>query len=77
MEYLNAYVIGGYALLALCMLLMIVAYRGLPFKFGAVLEALGYLYIMILGRIFFHEKITLKRALGNLLIVCGVIVFSL
>lgn len=76
-EYLNGYVIGGYALVALCMVLMIVAYRGLPFKYGAVLEALVYLYVMILGRIYFNERLTVKKVLGNLLILCGVIVFSL
>lgn len=76
-EYLNFYVISGYALVFLCMVLMIYAYKGLPFKYGAVMESLVYLYVMILGRLFFKEKITRKKVLGNLLIVCGVIVFSL
>lgn len=76
-EYLNPYVIGGYGLTALCMVLMILAYRGLPFKYGAVLESLVYLYVMILSRIVFGEKITPRCLLGNLAIVAGVIVFSL
>ena len=76
-EYLNLYVISGYALVFLCMVLMIFAYKGLPFKYGAVIESLVYLYVMILGRIFFNEEITRKKVLGNILIVCGVIVFSL
>lgn len=76
-EYLNLYVISGYALLFLCMVLMIFAYKGLPFKYGAIIESLVYIYVMILGRIFFSEKITRKKILGNVLIVSGVIVFSL
>ena len=76
-EYLNPYVIGGYGLVVCCMLLMILAYRTLPFKYGAALESLVYLYIMILSKIFFGEKITKKRLIGNLLIVAGVAVFSL
>lgn len=76
-EYLNLYVISGYALVIVCMVLMILAYRGLPFKYGVVIESLVYFYVMILGRIYFDEEITGKKVIGNLLIVCGVIVFSL
>ncbi len=76
-EYLNPYVIIGYGITFLCMLLMIYAYKGITFKLGAILESLTYLYVMILGKIFFKEKITVKRIIGNLLIVSGVIVFSI
>ena len=76
-EYLNPYVIGGYGITFACMLLMVIAYRGLPFKYGAIIESLVYLYIMILSRIFLKEKITPRRLVGNLIIVCGVAVFSI
>ena len=75
-EYLNPYVISAYGITFICMVLMIIAYKGMPFKYGAVIESLGYLYIMILGRIFFKEKLTAKRVIGNLIIVCGVVVFN-
>ena len=76
-EYLNPYVISAYGITFICMVLMIIAYKGMPFKYGAVIESLGYLYIMVLGRIFFGERFTLKRVIGNLLIICGVIIFFL
>jgi len=76
-EYLDLWVIGGYALTIVCMVLMVVAYRGLPYKYGAALESLVYFYVMILSRVFFKEKLTIRRVAGNLLIVCGVAVFSL
>ncbi len=75
-EYLNPFVIGGYALSFLCMILMIVAYRSLPLKYGVVFESLVYLYVMFFGKYFFDEKITKKKFLGNLAIVAGVIIFS-
>ena len=75
-EYLNPYVISADGITFICMVLMIIAYKGMPFKYGAVIESLGYLYIMILGRIFFGEKLTAKRVIGNLIIVCGVVVFN-
>lgn len=76
-DYLNIYVISGYGITFICMILMVLAYRELPFKYGTVLESLVYFYVMILSRIFFKEKLTLKRVIGNLIIVCGVIVFSI
>lgn len=76
-EYFNLYVISGYGITFMCMVMMVIAYRGLPFKYGAIIESLVYLYVMILGRIFFKEKLTIKRIIGNLIIVCGVAVFSI
>lgn len=76
-EYLNPYVIIGYTIMISCMALMIIAYRGLPFKYGAVLESLVYLYIMILSRILLKERLTKKKIIGNIVIVIGVIIFSL
>ncbi|MBO4997245.1 MAG: EamA family transporter [Lachnospira sp.] len=76
-QYVNPYVIGGYAITATCMILMIIAFKGMPYKYGAVLESLTYLYIMILSRVFIGEKLTKKKVLGNLIIVAGVIIFSL
>lgn len=76
-EYLNPCVIAGYAITVICMLLMVLAYRGIPFKYGAVLESLVYLYIMILSRLLLKEKLTKKKIAGNIIIVIGVIIFSL
>lgn len=76
-EYLNPYVIGGYGITGFCMLLMIYAYRGMPFKYGAVLESLTYLYIMILSKLLLKERLTKKKVIGNIIIVIGVIIFSL
>ncbi len=75
-EYFNLYVISGYGITLLCMGLMVVAFKGLPFKYGAILESLVYLYVMLLSRIFLKEKLTLKKVIGNLIIVFGVAVFS-
>ena len=76
-DYLNPWVIGGYGITFLCMVLMILAYKGLPFKYGAILESLSYFYIMIFSRLFFQETLTFKRVIGNMFIIAGAIVFSL
>lgn len=76
-EYLNPYVIIGYLITAFCMVLTMIGFKGVPFKYGSVLESLTYIYIMILSRIFLGEKMTVKKVVGNIIIVAGVIIFSL
>lgn len=74
-EYLNIYVISGYGLMVISMLLTVLAFRTLEYKNGAVIESLGYLLVMLLSRSFFKEAITKNKVLGNGLILLGIFVF--
>ena len=76
-EYLNPYVIGGYALLVMSMLFTIGAYRGLAYKNGPIIESLGYILVMLLSGIFLKEKITSRKVAGTALILVGIVVFYL
>ena len=69
--------VGGYGITALCMVLTILAYRGMPYKYGAVIESLTYIYILVLSRTLLGEKLTRRKTAGMFVIVAGVIVFSL
>jgi drug/metabolite transporter (DMT)-like permease len=73
-EYLNWRVILSYGLLFGSLILTSWAYTGVPLKVGAVVESLGYVYILILSTIFVHERITLRKIIGNLFIIAGVVV---
>lgn len=72
--YLNRRVILAYALLLLCMALNTAAQLWVGLTLVGALEALSYVYVMLLSRRILHEKITRRRLLGNLLIVLGVTV---
>ncbi len=74
-EYLNPLVITGYGMMVLSTLLTVGGYAGLEYKNGAVIEALGFVLVMFLSRVFFGEKITKKKLLGNSLILLGILVF--
>lgn len=76
-EYLNPYVIIGYGMMVVTTILTILAYRGLDYKNGPVIESLGYVLVMFLSLFFFGEKITWKKLLGNLLVVFGIVIFYL
>lgn len=76
-EYLNPYVIIGYGMMVLSTILVILAYRGIEYKNGPVVEALGYILILFLSYIFFKEPITKKKVVGNILVLLGIAVFYL
>lgn len=76
-EYLNPYVIFGYGIMMIGMVLNVLAYRKVDYKNGPVIESLGFLFVMILSWFFFKEKITKKKLFGNLIILLGVVIFYL
>ena len=77
-EYLNPFVIIGYALMMATTVMNVLAYSGgVEYKNGPVIETLGFILVMVLSRIFFQEKITRRKLIGNLLILLGVVVFYL
>lgn len=76
-EYLNIQVICGYCLLFISTILTIISLKGLPYKTVPIIETVGYIYILILSRIFLKEKITRKMIIGNIIIISGIVIFNL
>ncbi len=76
-EYLNPFVIFAYTLFVAATLLSVVAYRGIPLSMGPILDATGYIYVTFFGVTIFHERLTAKRVLALVLIVTGIIVYSM
>lgn len=76
-EYLNPYVIIGYAMMLVSTILTIFSFKGLDYKNGPVIESIGYVYVLILSFLFLKEKITLKKLIGNVLILIGIMIFYL
>ena len=50
-QYLNPLVIGGYGITALCMVLTILAYRGMPYKYGR--RKTAGMFVIVAGVIVF------------------------
>ena len=71
--YLNVPVLFAYGLFFGCMLLNIVAMQTVDLTLVGVLEALGYVYVMVLSHFFLREKITVRRLIGNGLIILGIV----
>lgn len=76
-EYLNPYVIFGYILMFLCTFLTIYAFRGIDYKIVAIIESLGYVFVLYMSKIYFKEEITKNKLIGNFLIIIGIFIFCL
>lgn len=76
-EYLNGYVIIGYAILLSTMLINIYAYTGIDYKLGPVLTSTSYIFILILSYKILKEPITFNKFIGIILIIAGIIMFNL
>ena len=76
-EYLNPQVIFAYVLFVGTTFLSILAYRGIPLNLGPVLETTSYIYVTIFGVVIFQEKVTRKKMLALILIILGVLVYSI
>ena len=71
--YLNWRVIIAYALFFGCMLLNVVALQTLDLTVASVLEASGYLYVMLLSWLILKEKMTPRKLVGNAVIILGIV----
>lgn len=76
-EYVNFKVIIAYAMFFASTLLTIVAYRVIPLSLGPILESTGYIFVSILGMLFLNEKIKVKKLIGMIIIILGIILFSI
>ena len=76
-EYLNPLVICAYGIFVLCTLLTMYALKVVPLSMSPILEASGYIFISVLSYIFFHETLTKKQLCGMMLVLAGIVIYSL
>ncbi|PEI48433.1 EamA family transporter [Bacillus pseudomycoides] len=76
-EYVNPYVIIGYSLFVINAGLNVIALKGVPLKQAPVLESLSYVIILVFSWYFLGEKITKRKVIGNIIIIIGIVVFSI
>ena len=75
-QYLNPWVIGGYAIMGCSLLLNIFCMsRGVQLKEMGGIESLSYLFVPLLSWFFFKESMTWKKVGAIVVIMAGVVVF--
>ena len=75
-EYLNPLVIVAYIMFFCSMMITMYCYRYVDVSVGPIFESAGYVFVGILGFIFLKEKFTVKKTIGMILILLGIVVFS-
>ncbi len=76
-EYLNPMVMGAYLIFFGASLCSVMGYKKVPLSIGPILEATGYIWVAILGKIFLGEHISKKKGLGLLIIIAGIVIAAL
>ena len=74
---MNPLVIGAYSIFLLSSFLTMYSYKYVPLSIGPMIEAVGYVFVAVLGRIFLKEKINKKMAMGMALILVGIVICSI
>lgn len=76
-EYLNRYVIAGYALLFVSTILTMLALKKVPLSWANVIESSGYFFVFIMGYLILKERFSKRKIVGILVIFAGIGVFLL
>lgn len=76
-EYLNVYVITGYGMLFVSMVITVVVYSRLSYLSVPVIEAVGYVLVPVLSYFIFKEKFTKRKLLGIVFILTGIVIYYL
>lgn len=76
-EYLNWRVITAYMIFGSVLLVNTYAYTQVDMKYGPVLDTFTYVFVLTLSWLVLKEKITRGKLIGNLLIVAGVLIYTM
>ena len=72
--YFNPLVIVSYSLFVISTLVSLLCLKFLPLSRAPILDSASYIFVAVLSRIFFKEKINLKKAIGFIFIVTGIFI---
>ena len=76
-EYLNWRVVLAYFLFFGVLLLNTYAYTQVDMKYGPVLDTFAYVFVLLLSYFILKEKMTKGKIIGNLIIIAGIIIYTL
>ena len=76
-SYLNFPVIFAYFLFFLSTVCSVIALRRLPLSLSPMWQSMGQIFVALLSYFFLKEKMTGKKILGIIIIIIGIVLFSL
>lgn len=76
-EYLNWRVIISYGIFFGVLLLNTYAYTKVDMKYGAVIDTFSYVFVLLLSYFLLKEKFSRGKLIGNLIIIAGVLIYTI
>ncbi len=76
-EYLNWRVILAYGMFFGVLLLNTYCYTKVDMKYGSVIDTFAYVFILVLSKLILKEKITKGKLIGNIIIIAGILIYTL
>ena len=76
-EYVNPYVLFSYTCYVGVLVLNVFIYTKTDYRFGVVINSVSTVFVMLLSHFILNESLTQKRVAGNIIIVCGILIFML
>lgn len=76
-EYLNWRVIVAYGIFLGVLLLNTYCYTKVDMRFGPVIDTAAYVFVLFFSWAILKEKITKGKLIGNLIIIAGIIIYTL
>ena len=76
-NYLNFYVISGYAILFAITIANLYTLRYLPLYMLPMIEATSFIHVAIISSVFLKEKQSRRKLIGLVMIIAGVILASI
>ncbi|MBQ9014738.1 MAG: EamA family transporter [Firmicutes bacterium] len=76
-EYLNWRVITAYGISFAVLFANTYAYTGVDMRFGPVIDTFTYVFVMVFSFVLLKEKFTRGQLIGNLIIISGVLIYTL
>ena len=76
-EYFNIRTVVAYSIFLIATICTVFAYKYLPLSFGPMLGSLEYLFVAILSYYLLKEKIKKQKIIGLIIIILGIIIYSI
>ncbi len=76
-EYVNPYVLLSYVGYGLVLVINVLIYTKIDYRFGVVINSLATVLIMLMSKLILKETLTKKKIIGNSLIIIGIACFTL
>ena len=74
---MNRRVIVAYGIFFGVLLLNTWCYTKVDMRFGPVIDTAAYVFVLIFSRVILNEKITKGKLVGNLLIIAGILIYTM